>query len=1189
MKASTRIGMVGLIFLALAIILVLPPEAQAPGIEAGESGSSWSIKTLSIQEPFKLTLNESSITINAQQLNVSGRFWVDASGNESQPAGDKLLGFSFGAELSAGSIQYRNTGTSNPWQYLGKADFTYLPSKHGYQDVYYTSWPSIPDSTDKEFIFSFTFGSKPSSFIIYFGTGSTILEATETATHINITIPSFYSNVSQWICEYEKAEGACHQIYDEDNQLYVEYHYGGYSAPMFDSPNISDGITGKNAVLVSTDFRASNDVFFNYTSFFSDDQTNVSVMAFAGYPFLIYTYETNETDTDRYYFDFYGGNETVWANDNISDYSLDTNWVSSNATHYSYLMNYNHTEADRAMIYMSGLDADNTDTLVQSFNNVDNPGSPYENWAKEAVMGYDKISAGRDDFYLDGNQFEILAGMIPTPVSREQQYYGNETWRWIRDYADPSVTIKNSDTSLYSKHKINFINDSIADEAISIDIVPNSLNNETFFYFSFESGNFSTIWVSIDGTECEFGYNNSNEYHNNDSCAFWNNLTLSRGDQNVSDSTWVAIHGYKWTDNTSKTIRVADTATDSTSPAITFTHPANETYNNSGGTILVSIYDANLNDTIWSTDAWATNSTTFNISTSGWSEQEYEVQVWANDTSGNMAADTFNITIDDSPPQFTSHTKNATPNEDQDIMINVTITDTVPSVNTVLLELTNDTYTINYSMTNSTTEWFLIVDQGNYTAHDNITWFIYADDIYGNLNRSYQQEFTVDNQAPSAPVPNYPSNNSNLSSTNVSIFNWTHSVDSDAEDTIVYYILINGTINTSTAGNYTAEINFTDGEHNWTILADDNYTNATSGSFMFIIDTANPQIDIDYPVEGQHYGNATRELNFTLTDANVQTCILEYYNASNSTQTLNFTWFNCSNITFEAPANMNQTITFYVNDTAGNANSSGVTFVIDQKAPTLTDAAYNPSCVEAGSAITYRWTQRDQFAQAFRESYCNFTAPGGAVTQISASTKGINATADCSMALTTAGTWTMQLYVEDQVLAGEGVVWNSYSWLGTPVEGNISNDTGNYALGQHSIIVAAAGSCGSAGSSGGGGSIPWVPLEENVTEEIIGRVVIPIAEAEFGFFEPMFLMVNGKPVLSIFHLGLLAFLAGYFLVYRKRKRIRGMFWYDYAAVLGVIVIIGLAFAGTMSPEGINAISNNTQAIPDAVSSLMGGG
>ncbi len=109
------------------------------------------------------------------------------------------------------------------------------------------------------------------------------------------------------------------------------------------------------------------------------------------------------------------------------------------------------------------------------------------------------------------------------------------------------------------------------------------------------------------------------------------------------------------------------------------------------------------------------------------------------DYSSNTSLWNFTIVLPDTtPPIFSNHLINPDPpNEDQNVEINVTVSE---SVDTVKLEFNNTNYTIS---TNISNEWYFTINSGNYSAGENMTYYWWANDTSGNQNTSNQQSFIV--------------------------------------------------------------------------------------------------------------------------------------------------------------------------------------------------------------------------------------------------------------------------------------------------------------------------------------------------------------------------------------------------------------------------------------------------------------
>lgn len=136
--------------------------------------------------------------------------------------------------------------------------------------------------------------------------------------------------------------------------------------------------------------------------------------------------------------------------------------------------------------------------------------------------------------------------------------------------------------------------------------------------------------------------------------------------------------------------------------------------------------------------------------------------------------------------------------------------------------------------------------------------------------------------------------------------------------------IINFTPSEAQAGVYSIEINVTDGTA----------TN-TSAFFLTVNDVEVPRVTIESPTATNYTTNTSLELNYTVVEANIDSC---WYNLDAGTNT---TLAGCTNTTFNTSSGT-QTLYLYANDTSGNLNSTSVTFTVDL-APNITSLSLIPS------------------------------------------------------------------------------------------------------------------------------------------------------------------------------------------------------------------------------------------------------
>ncbi|GAI91536.1 unnamed protein product, partial [marine sediment metagenome] len=179
-------------------------------------------------------------------------------------------------------------------------------------------------------------------------------------------------------------------------------------------------------------------------------------------------------------------------------------------------------------------------------------------------------------------------------------------------------------------------------------------------------------------------------------------------------------------------------------PTVNIIYPENISYNADVTNLNYTVEDDISLDKCWySTNGGETNTTITcgdNVTGRTAHEGSNNWTVYANDSIGQESSDIVFFTKDTIYPTFSNYLRNPDPpNEDEDIQVNVTVTETNNDV--VLLEWNG---TVNYTVTTSNGDkYYFTIAQGNYTAHDSITYYWYANDTAGNLNKSTQQSSTV--------------------------------------------------------------------------------------------------------------------------------------------------------------------------------------------------------------------------------------------------------------------------------------------------------------------------------------------------------------------------------------------------------------------------------------------------------------
>ena len=126
---------------------------------------------------------------------------------------------------------------------------------------------------------------------------------------------------------------------------------------------------------------------------------------------------------------------------------------------------------------------------------------------------------------------------------------------------------------------------------------------------------------------------------------------------------------------------------------------------------------------------------------------------------------------------------------------------------------------------------------------------------------------------------------------------------------------------------YNVNVNLTSGNYSyyWGAYGNGtlkNYNNSVTRYYV-VEDTINPSISIVYPQNNTISSNSGLNVNYTASDDNLDSC---WY--SNDTMSLNTTLVNCVNLTKVIWAEGQHNVTIWANDSAGNENSSLISFTI---------------------------------------------------------------------------------------------------------------------------------------------------------------------------------------------------------------------------------------------------------------------
>jgi len=213
---------------------------------------------------------------------------------------------------------------------------------------------------------------------------------------------------------------------------------------------------------------------------------------------------------------------------------------------------------------------------------------------------------------------------------------------------------------------------------------------------------------------------------------------------------------------------------------------------------------------------------------------------------------------------------------------------------------------------------------------------------------------------PELNIPNITiSTPTNITYTTTTItFNVT-AVDDTLMDSC-WYSLDNGVTNytmTNTSSFYSGtNSSMTQGQHTVNFYCNDSSNNLNdTEEVSFFIDSIYPLIDIPYPTNIT-YGNNVSTLNYTYVETN---CNYTWYTIDDGVT--NSTLESCgTNFTGIVSSDGLNTWIVFVNDTAGNLNSSNVSFTLDLIKPTYSGQQVNTTI--AGNAIEFGIQHNDNLA-----------------------------------------------------------------------------------------------------------------------------------------------------------------------------------------------------------------------------------
>jgi len=261
----------------------------------------------------------------------------------------------------------------------------------------------------------------------------------------------------------------------------------------------------------------------------------------------------------------------------------------------------------------------------------------------------------------------------------------------------------------------------------------------------------------------------------------------------------------------------------------------------------------------------------------------------------------------------------------------------------------NESLSLNFSVSDSENNidscWYNINTGDNITlagcANTTIdvpegsnTLIIYANDTQGE-ETSDSASFSVDVGAPTI-VLHFPINVYFNSGNNIQ-FNYTPT-DIDLGSCELWgdftgSFMLNQTDNSPTSGSVnTFTLNLSEGAYLWNIKCNDSIGNsATNGNKTFYVDTINPSLSLTEPTGSKT--SRTITASWSVSDASPISCLYNVYQGASLEITNTSVDCSLNTTSFDVSADADFIFNFYVNDSAGNSNSTSLNFSVDTSTP----------------------------------------------------------------------------------------------------------------------------------------------------------------------------------------------------------------------------------------------------------------
>ena len=365
---------------------------------------------------------------------------------------------------------------------------------------------------------------------------------------------------------------------------------------------------------------------------------------------------------------------------------------------------------------------------------------------------------------------------------------------------------------------------------------------------------------------------------------------------------------------------------DFTNPDILIVFPQNNSNStNVNINVNYTVSDDNLAYCWYSNDSYLVNTSLTtncnNVTSVVWSEGQHNVTIWANDTAGNLNDSKISFRIDTtaptttavatSPPDGDSYTFNTW--ADENVKVTMSSADAGVGVDAT-------SFPKYCTDTDNTCNPNTFISSGVTISTEDVSYIRYnATDRLGNSETINSQIIKIDSIDPVISIV-YPMNNTNWSNFNLDV-NFTRS---DANLDSCWYSNDTYLVNTTlTSCNNITGVVWSDAKHNVTIWANDSANRESFSRISFTIHTTFPSVNITFPINNTNWTNINLNINYTVNETFLFNC---WY--SNDSYLANTTLPGCGNITNVIWSFAKHYVTVWANDSAGNINSSKISFSI---------------------------------------------------------------------------------------------------------------------------------------------------------------------------------------------------------------------------------------------------------------------